>query len=68
MSTPEQSIAVWRKSTRSSGNGNCVEFCDRGVTVAVRDTKDRRGPELQFTATSWSTFMNSTKSGSFDRA
>ncbi|MEU1810845.1 DUF397 domain-containing protein [Micromonospora aurantiaca (nom. illeg.)] len=51
--------ATWRKSTRSSGNsGNCVEVADNlpGV-VGVRDSKDRQGPVLAFTPSSWTAFV-----------
>ncbi|MFD0974457.1 DUF397 domain-containing protein, partial [Plantactinospora endophytica] len=34
--------ATWRTSSRSGGNGNCVEVADNlGAVVAVRDSKDR---------------------------
>ena len=60
--------AVWKKGSRSNGNGgnNCVEvaFLDQGV--AVRDSKDRSGPALRFTAAEWSAFVDSTKEGEFD--
>ncbi|ATO15310.1 DUF397 domain-containing protein [Micromonospora sp. WMMA2032] len=55
--------ATWRKSTRSSGNsGDCVEVADNvpGV-VGVRDSKDRQGPALTFTAESWAAFVAHTK-------
>ncbi|GAA2715652.1 DUF397 domain-containing protein [Micromonospora olivasterospora] len=51
--------AVWRKSTRSSGNGgNCVEVADNlpGV-VGVRDSKDKEGPVLTFGPASWKAFV-----------
>jgi hypothetical protein len=60
---PKSPSPEWRKSTRSSGNGNCVEFADLGDSVAVRDTKDRTGPVLQFTAASWRAFIAGTKRG-----
>ena len=44
--------ARWRKSTKSGGNGgDCVEVADNlpGV-VLVRDTKDRDGGTLTFSA------------------
>lgn len=61
--------AGWRKSSRSNGNGgnNCVEvaFLDQGV--AVRDSKDRTGPALTFTAAEWDAFIGGAKNGEFDR-
>ncbi|MEV0004932.1 DUF397 domain-containing protein [Micromonospora sp. NPDC050980] len=49
---------TWRKRTRSSAQGNCVEVADNlpGV-VAVRDSKDQQGPALTFTAEAWSAFL-----------
>ncbi|MFI7519850.1 DUF397 domain-containing protein [Micromonospora globbae] len=55
--------AVWRKSTRSGGNGgNCVEVATNlpGV-VAVRDSKDPYGPALAFTPATWAAFVAATK-------
>jgi hypothetical protein len=54
-------VPAWRKSTRSSGNGNCVEFADVGDGVAVRDTKDPDGPVLRFSADGWRTFVAAVK-------
>ncbi|WP_431875438.1 DUF397 domain-containing protein [Micromonospora marina] len=54
--------ATWRKSTRSSGNGgDCVEVADNlpGV-VGVRDSRDRQGPVLTFTPSSWAAFVAHT--------
>ncbi|MFG2046938.1 DUF397 domain-containing protein [Micromonospora sp. NPDC048935] len=47
----------WRTSTRSSGNGNCVEVATAGGRVAVRDSKDRSGPALAFGPTAWRAFV-----------
>ncbi|SBT54168.1 DUF397 domain-containing protein [Micromonospora narathiwatensis] len=55
--------AVWRKSTRSSGNsGDCVEVADNlpGV-VGVRDSKDRQGPVLTFSPAGWAAFVEFAK-------
>jgi hypothetical protein len=51
--------AVWRKSTRSSGNGAYV--------VAVRDSKDRGGPVHVFTPREWAAFVGGVLDGEFER-
>ncbi len=41
------SALTWRKSSYSSGGGNeCVEIASHGAFIAVRDSKDPRGPAL----------------------
>lgn len=60
--------AQWRKSSYSGTNGgNCVGVSSNlpGI-VAVRDTKDREGPALGFTADAWSAFVQGVKNGEFD--
>lgn len=60
MSTVDLSRAVWRTSSRSSGNGGtweCVEVAVAPGVVGVRDSKDRTGPVLVFTAHSWVAFL-----------
>ncbi|MEH0829921.1 MULTISPECIES: DUF397 domain-containing protein [unclassified Micromonospora] len=49
--------ADWRTSTRSSGNGNCVEVAPVDGRVAVRDSKDRSGPVLVFSPATWTAFV-----------
>lgn len=47
---------VWRKSTYSSSEGgSCVEVGQDGVIV-VRDTTNRDGGTLAFTASAWQSF------------
>jgi hypothetical protein len=52
----------WRTSTRSQGNGACVEARFTGLSVEVRDTKDRGGPVLSFTPAQWTTFIDAVAS------
>ena len=60
--------AAWHKSSHSSPNGgNCVEVArNLPGAVAVRDSKDPRGPALIFTPDAWRAFINGTGNGEFD--
>jgi hypothetical protein len=53
----------WRKSRRSGGdNDNCVEVALRpDGRYAVRDSKDRNGPVLRFSAEEWRRFTAGLK-------
>ena len=47
----------WRTSTHSDANGgNCVEVADFPRVVRVRDSKDRDGASLTFSAEAWTAF------------
>ena len=53
--------APWRKSTYSANGGqDCVEVAG-DEAVLVRDTTNRDGGTLAFTAEAWQTFVNGIK-------
>lgn len=47
----------WRKSTRSSGQNNCVEVLGLDDRVLVRDSKNPLGPVLSASNAAWRTFL-----------
>jgi hypothetical protein len=56
MTARELDGIVWRKSSYSGGEGECVEIGWRERSVAVRDSKYPTGPTLSFPVTTWRTF------------
>jgi hypothetical protein len=65
MNEPDLSRFQWRKSSRSSANGQCVEVTCVDESVAVRDSKDPVGPKLFFTQSEWRAFVSRVKDGGF---
>ena len=53
------SALSWRKSSFSGGNGGqCVETASTGSAVLVRDTVNRQGGMLSFSAEAWASFIS----------
>lgn len=60
-------VLVWRKSSQSAQQDNCVETANLpGGGRAVRDSKDPNGPALRFTSGAWQMFIGGVKNGTFD--
>jgi hypothetical protein len=58
--------AVWRKSSFSGYQGNCVEVATLETgEVAVRNSRHPVGPALVFTPAEWSAFVGGAVNGEF---
>jgi hypothetical protein len=58
MTVPDRS-GLWRKSSYSAQETNCVEVAYRsGDTVAVRDTKDRQAGHISLPTDAWTAFVD----------
>jgi hypothetical protein len=51
----------WRKATYSNGGENCIEVAADPHGLVVRDTQDRTGPVINFSADAWQAFTGSLK-------
>jgi hypothetical protein len=57
-----EDIMNWRKTSYSSSNGGeCVEVAGDNSRVLIRDTQDRTGPTLRFSADAWGKFAATVK-------
>ena len=64
---PDETITPWAKSSYSNSGANCVEVARTALgNVAVRDSKDPRGPQLRFTLDEWTAFVSGIRSGEFE--
>ncbi|MET9082220.1 DUF397 domain-containing protein [Streptomyces sp. NPDC004237] len=55
MSTTE--LAWFKSSYSSGGDGDCVEVAASPTTIHIRDSKDRNGPRLALSPTTWASFL-----------
>jgi hypothetical protein len=59
MSSTDLSGALWRKSSYSNGQANCVEVATvRHILMAVRDSKSPGTASLTFAPRVWQQFIN----------
>ena len=64
---PDAIVIPWAKSSYSNSGANCVEVARTSLgQVAVRDSKDPRGPQLRFTLDEWTAFVSGIRSGEFE--
>jgi hypothetical protein len=61
-------MSTWKKSTRSSQSGQCVEVSRDHVPgkVAVRDSKNPGADALIFTLGEWDAFLDGVRKNEFD--
>jgi hypothetical protein len=70
MNSTDLSGLLWRKSSHSNGQANCVEVAtlSGGRTVVfVRDSKAREGPALMFTVRAWRRLAKTVAADARDR-
>ena len=56
----------FRTSSWTKGGKRCVQIANKGVGVAVRDSKDSRKTTLFFNRGEWDAFIKGVKDGQFD--
>jgi hypothetical protein len=57
---------AWRKSSRSVGDGDCIEIAIVDSSVLVRDSKDKNGPTLAMKTDLWIALIRAMKAGEVD--
>lgn len=68
MNNPDMSRAVWRKSSHSGGNGDCVEVAALPEGIGVRDSKNADGTVLHLSGSEFSELVRRVKHSSAQSA
>ncbi|MGW0862927.1 DUF397 domain-containing protein [Streptomyces koelreuteriae] len=55
MSTDE--LTWFKSSYSSSGSGDCLEVATRPESIHIRDSKNKQGPQLTLSPTTWTAFL-----------
>jgi hypothetical protein len=63
---PDLTNVTWCKSTRSVGDGHCVEVGHYGDGIAVRNSNDPAAGALIFTGPEFTAFIDGVHDGEFD--
>jgi hypothetical protein len=50
-------LAWFKSSYSSSGDGDCVEIATSPEAVHIRDSKNKQGPQLTLSPTTWAAFL-----------
>ncbi|GIF75231.1 DUF397 domain-containing protein [Asanoa siamensis] len=67
VAAPDLGDVTWVKSRYSGAQGNCVELARlTGGAVAVRNSRDPRGPALVFTPAEITAMFAGVRDGEFD--
>ena len=57
---------IWRKSSFSGAEGNCVEVAAEDGAIAVRNSKRPEAGSLTFTRSEMAAWIEGCKAGEFD--
>jgi hypothetical protein len=58
---------TWRKSSYSVDTANCVELCDDGAEILLRDSKHPEQRHFTFSRSEIAAFIAGVKAGEFDQ-
>lgn len=57
--------ATWRKASRSTTNGDCIEIAHATGVFGVRDSKNPDGGLLILPRSRWASFLGKTRANGF---